>query len=122
MVAEFSVGQSRHERGQRLPPLTPPSTTKPTPNLALNQPAKQSSTSQWSQPNDARGAVDGNVSGGYGFHTESEPNAWWQVDLGAVKALAEIRIFNRRDCCSELGSWSWGHGVRSNIPTFSFLN
>jgi hypothetical protein len=78
---------------------TPP---KPgSPNLALNRPAKQSSTSQWSQANDAQGAVDGNVSGGFGFHTESQPNPWWQVDLGAVRALTEIRIFNRRDCCSE---------------------
>ncbi|MGZ5434873.1 MAG: discoidin domain-containing protein, partial [Pyrinomonadaceae bacterium] len=65
------------------------------------RPARQSSTSQWSQPNDAKGAVDGNVSGGFGFHTESQQNPWWQVDLGAVKALGEIRIFNRRDCCSE---------------------
>jgi len=80
---------------------TPPTPTSGSPNLALNRPAKQSSTSQWSQPNDARGAVDGNTSGGFGFHTESEPNPWWQVDLGAVKALAEIHIFNRRDCCSE---------------------
>lgn len=80
---------------------TPPNPTTGSPNLALNRPARQSSTSQWSQPNDAQGAVDGNVSGGFGFHTESEPKPWWQVDLGAVKALAEIRIFNRRDCCSE---------------------
>lgn len=79
----------------------PPTPTPGSLNLALNRPAKQSSTSQWSHPDDAQGAVDGNVSGGYGFHTASEPTPWWQVDLGAVRALTEIRIFNRRDCCSE---------------------
>lgn len=78
----------------------PPPTLGPV-NLALNRPAKQSSTSQWSQASDAQGAVDGNVSGGFGFHTESQPNPWWQVDLGAVTVLNEIRVFNRRDCCSE---------------------
>lgn len=80
---------------------TQPPPTSGSPNLALNRPATQSSTSQWSQANDAKGAVDGNVSGGFGFHTESQMKPWWQVDLGAVKALGEIRIFNRRDCCSE---------------------
>lgn len=80
---------------------TQPPPTSGSPNLALNRPATQSSTSQWSQPNDAKGAVDGNVSGGFGFHTESQPNPWWQVDLGAARVLNEIRIFNRRDCCSE---------------------
>ncbi|MGZ5436924.1 MAG: hypothetical protein ACXW3F_12775, partial [Pyrinomonadaceae bacterium] len=62
---------------------TPPNPTTGSPNLALTRPARQSSTSQWSQPNDAKGAVDGNVSGGFGFHTESQQNPWWQVDLGA---------------------------------------
>jgi hypothetical protein len=70
-------------------------------NLAKNRPARQSSTSEWSNPNDAQGAVDGVKNGSYGFHTESETNPWWQVDLGENVDLAEIRIFNRLDCCSE---------------------
>lgn len=70
-------------------------------NLALNRPARQSSTSEWSRPNDAQGAVDGVKNGSFGFHTNEEKNPWWQVDLGTVKPLTEVRIFNRLDCCSE---------------------
>lgn len=80
---------------------TPPKPKQGSPNLALNRPTKQSSTSPWSKPNDANGAVDGVKNGSYGFHTESEKNPWWQVDLGEAKQLSEIRIFNRTDCCSE---------------------
>lgn len=66
-------------------------------NLALNRPAQQSSTSEWSKPNDSQGAVDGVKNGSFGFHTNQEKNPWWQVDLGEVKQLTEIRIFNRLD-------------------------
>jgi hypothetical protein len=76
---------------------TPPKPKSGSPNLALNQPAKQSSTSRWSQPNDAKGAVDGVKNGSFGFHTAEEPNPWWQVDLGAAKPITEVRVFNRLD-------------------------
>lgn len=66
-------------------------------NLALNRPARQSSTSEWSRPNDAQGAVDGVKNGSFGFHTNEEKNPWWQVDLGEIKPLTEIRIYNRLD-------------------------
>jgi hypothetical protein len=66
-------------------------------NLALHKPAQQSSTSQWSHPDDAQGAVDGVKNGRFGFHTNHEPNPWWQVDLQGVNALGEVRIFNRID-------------------------
>jgi hypothetical protein len=70
-------------------------------NLARGKHANQSSTSPWSHANDAEGAVDGIINGGYGFHTENERNPWWQVDLGNRASLTEIRIFNRLDCCAE---------------------
>lgn len=70
-------------------------------NLSKKRPAKQSSKSQWSKPNDADGAVDSIKNGSYGFHTNKEKNPWWQVDLGEVKPLTGIRIFNRLDCCAE---------------------
>ena len=70
-------------------------------NLALNRPSRQSSTSQWSKSDDAQGAVDGVRNGGFGFHTNLERNSWWQVDLGEVRSLKEVRIFNRLDCCAE---------------------
>ena len=70
-------------------------------NLSKNRPAKQSSTSQWSKQNDAQGAVDGVKNSSYGFHTNNEKNPWWQVDLGQVRPLTGIRVFNRLDCCAE---------------------
>lgn len=68
-----------------------------TPDLALNKPARQSSMSQWSQTNDAEGAVDGDKSRPFGFHTNQEQNPWWQVDLQGAYALREVRIYNRYD-------------------------
>ena len=46
---------------------------------------------------DAAGAVDGIKNGRYAFHTNAEPNPWWQVDLGARQALGKIVIYNRLD-------------------------
>ena len=70
-------------------------------NAALNRPTAQSSLSEWSHDNDAGGAVDGQKTGSYGFHTQNEPNPWWMVDLGGVIPLRQIRVFNRLDCCPE---------------------
>lgn len=66
-------------------------------NLALNRPARQSSISEFSKPNDAQGGVDGVKNGSFGFHTKRENHPWWQVDLGAISAIEEVRIFNRTD-------------------------
>jgi hypothetical protein len=87
-----------------LPPGCGPNVTESTgANLAKNRPARQSSIYTGSYPSGAQGGVDGVKNGKFGFHTKSEPNpSWWQVDLGEVKSLTEIRIFNRLDCCSEL--------------------
>lgn len=72
----------------------PPS--QPT-NLALNRPARQSSMSEFSKPNDAQGGVDGVKNGSFGFHTKRENHPWWQVDLGVSSTIEEVRIFNRTD-------------------------
>jgi hypothetical protein len=64
-------------------------------NIALGKPAKQSSTSQWSKPNDAQGAVNGIKTGDRGFHTDKEASPWWQVDLEDVYQLDRIVIYNR---------------------------
>lgn len=74
---------------------TSKTSTSKSKNLALNRPAKQSSTCRWSKVNDAQGAVDGVKNGSYGFHTDIEKNPWWQIDLGEVISLTEVRIFNR---------------------------
>ena len=73
-------------------------------NLALNQPAIQSTTGFGGV---ASRAVDGNTNGDYfggNSVTHTAPNnatAWWRVDLGAVYDLTEVRILNRTDCCAE---------------------
>jgi hypothetical protein len=68
-------------------------------NLALNRPAKQSSIYDPSNPRDPLFGVDGNK--GTGFHTALEDYPWWEVDLGALYSLTEIRLYNRQDCCRE---------------------
>jgi len=71
-------------------------------NLALGKPAIQSSTS-WA--GEAKRAVDGSTDGDFHHnsvsHTSSQPQEWWQVDLGDVFSLQQIRIWNRTDCCGE---------------------
>ncbi len=46
---------------------------------------------------DAAGAVDGVKNGKYAFHTDKEPNPWWQVDLGSPTEIARIVVYNRLD-------------------------
>ncbi|TDE11139.1 alpha-L-fucosidase [Jiangella asiatica] len=50
-------------------------------------------------------AVDGNTDGswynGSVSHTaQPESQAWWQVDLGSVRTIGEIAVWNRTDCCA----------------------
>ena len=72
-------------------------------NLALGKPTLQSST--YGGYASASRAVDGNPNGNWGgssvTHTNNDPNAWWQVDLGAQAAISDIKITNRTDCCSD---------------------
>ncbi len=67
-------------------------------NLALNAKAEQSSTGYGGE---ARRAVDGSHDGNYYnnsvTHTESDSDAWWQVDLGEVHPIGKVRIWNRTD-------------------------
>ena len=46
---------------------------------------------------DALGGVDGIISGRWGFHTAEEADPWWQVDLGEVRRVGRIVIWNRCD-------------------------
>ncbi len=43
---------------------------------------------------DAAGAVDGNVSGRFSFHTGHGENPFWQVDLGEVHTLGRVAVYN----------------------------
>ncbi|WP_020577949.1 family 20 glycosylhydrolase [Actinopolymorpha alba] len=71
-------------------------------NLALRQPAEQSTT-DWGGTADR--AVDGDVDGAFAngsvTHTADgwEDQPWWQVDLGREYPIGEIRLWNRTDCC-----------------------
>jgi hypothetical protein len=65
-----------------------PRTPSPRPNAA-----KPPCTTQ----QDAAGGCDGVKNGTYGFHTDSQQDPWWQVDLGGKLALDRVVIFNRGD-------------------------
>ncbi|TXN00256.1 hypothetical protein FV219_13040 [Methylobacterium sp. WL122] len=68
-------------------------------NLAFQKLCNQSSASdEWRRQDlsaDAGGAVNGSHTGAFGFHTGFEEQPWWQVDLGEISRIAEVRIFNR---------------------------
>jgi len=44
---------------------------------------------------DAAGGCDGVKNGQWGFHTGQAQQPWWQVDLGRVYPVGEVRIWNR---------------------------
>ena len=81
----------------------------PATNLSQGKFASQSSTFPGSPS--AAVAVDGNLDGNY-FDgsvtaTNTDANAWWQVDLGSSAAVSSISIYNRTDCCGSRLSDYW---------------
>jgi uncharacterized repeat protein (TIGR01451 family) len=70
-------------------------------DLAQGKAATQSSTFSTSV---AGLAVDDNEDGVYSHGslsiTNSEANAWWQVDLGASASVTSVGIWGRTDCCA----------------------
>ena len=69
-------------------------------NIARSGKATQSSVA-YSSP--ATKAIDGNHNGTFASCscTNSERNAWWEVDLGAEFAIDSVAVWNRTDCCPE---------------------
>ena len=67
--------------------------------VGASVPAPVAAQAQGDDPTaaDAAGAVDGVKDGKYAFHTDKEPNPWWQVDLGPSQAIARIVVYNRLD-------------------------
>ncbi|MEM6965279.1 MAG: acetylxylan esterase [Bacteroidota bacterium] len=53
-------------------------------------------------------AIDGNTEGSFWNPINSvsltnwEVNTWWELDLGAVANIEEVKIWNRTDCCTEI--------------------
>ncbi|BAI87903.1 tetratricopeptide repeat protein [Arthrospira platensis NCB002] len=87
----------QHERSPDPCQTSPNGLETPGENLALNKPAQQSSFSKWSKPDDPQRAVNGYKTGSYSFCTSLEDNPWWQVDLQEVRAIQQVRIYNRVD-------------------------
>lgn len=57
---------------------------------ALDQPGRSVTTQA-----DAAGGCGGIKNGEWGFHTDHTANPWWQVDLGTVRPLDRVVIWNR---------------------------
>jgi hypothetical protein len=83
----------------------------PPSNLAQGKTATESSTYPGYPSAAASSAVDGNTNGNFGAGsvtaTNADPNAWWQVDLGASASISSIVIWNRTDCCGARLSDYW---------------
>ncbi|MFS1526213.1 ricin-type beta-trefoil lectin domain protein [Microbulbifer sp. 2304DJ12-6] len=71
-------------------------------NLAKEGTATQSDTSHGGS---ASRAIDGNISGHWGdgsiTHTSISAHPSWTLDLGSIKKIENIAIWNRIDCCDE---------------------
>ncbi len=80
-------------------------------DVAKNKTATQSSTLSGFSTAVASSAVDGNTDGnffdGSVSHTNDDPNAWWEVDLGYSTSVSSIVIWNRTDCCGSRLSDYW---------------
>lgn len=75
-------------------------------NVALGKPVS-ASTVYANRDSHASGLTDGITDGGFSdvlAHTEIQQpgtEVWFEVDLGEVYPLKEIKIYNRTDCCWE---------------------
>lgn len=63
----------------------------------LEQAVMQPASKEVSAAADAAGAVDGVKNGKWGFHTGLANDPWWQVDLGEVREIGRVVIWNRCD-------------------------
>jgi len=87
-------------------------------NLAAAGSARQSSTLDLGLDFSADNAIDGDRGGNFPSnaiaHTDISAESWWEVDLGAVYNLSQVKVFNREDCCAE--SLANFHVMVSNVP------
>ena len=84
-------------------------------NLAEGKATSQSTTRFGG--NSARavdGVTNGNFAAGSVTHTANQSESWWQVDLGSVRDLDFVTLYNRTDCCdNRLNNF---HVFVSNTP------
>ena len=68
-------------------------------------PAGNATQAQTSNSAPAQRAIDGRRDGiftaGSVTHTPELADAWWEVDLGSVKPIEQVTLWNRTDCCGE---------------------
>ena len=68
-------------------------------DLALGKDTFQSSTYQ----NNTNRFGSGRVVDGIGStfnHTNRQQGAWWEVDLGSIQNIGQVRVWNRGNCCA----------------------
>jgi FkbM family methyltransferase len=70
-------------------------------NIALGKRCSQSSRATEYQHRDSDEAVNAEKNGNFSFHTQKEQNPWWQVDLGEIETVQEVRVFNRLDAARD---------------------
>ena len=120
-VEVYATGQSSTPLATATPTLTPTltATSGSAPvNIALGKSASQSSTYYESF---AYLSVDGDTNGvkdhGSVSHTNNDYQAWWQVDLGAIYSLADVKVWNRTDAATDrLNNF---YVLVSNVPFVS---
>jgi hypothetical protein len=66
------------------------------PNIALHRPVRASGQAYGTSP---EGAVDGEKSAAYDFHSSEDDSPWLSIDLGQRYAINRVKIFGRTDCC-----------------------
>ncbi|MBU2877773.1 MULTISPECIES: discoidin domain-containing protein [Aliiglaciecola] len=64
-------------------------------NVAPNKNTIISSTYNDEEKYNGQGAINGKKNGGAGFHTKREHNPWLVIDLGSIRNLAKIVVYNR---------------------------
>lgn len=69
-------------------------------NVAIDKKTRQSSLHPW-VPDQKANATSGVLTGTFQFHTDTEANAWWEVDLEEPCVIKNIRLFNRCDSAPE---------------------
>lgn len=92
-------------------------------NLA-NVYGSSSQSSTYLPAYDSSKAIDDITTGTSWTHTQSEANAWWEVDLLDTYNMTSVTIFNRTDCCgyrldnADIQFLDAGHNVIHTISQF----
>jgi len=81
----------------------PPALCTSTTNIGIGKTATQSGTQLGAE---ADRAIDGDTNGNFwnGLSvtlTDWVQNAWWEIDLGEIHNIDDIKLWNRTDCCSD---------------------